>query len=163
MTGAKQDAALEDVMEGGVIDAFEHKVLRRELVAVRRRHAIHARTMWRKQKKGPRDLLPFHPLFADKHPVFKELTSQPVINQSLAIEIFLSCDGRTSACHRIPPVAAGEDDPKGKSRRQGRQSRTSHFLHSVPTLSINVLLRTRDLRWNWLGHILRMDKRRTVR
>ncbi len=46
-------------------------------------------------------------------------------------EIFLSCDGRASACHRIPPAAAGEDDPKGKSRRQGRQARTPHFLHSV--------------------------------
>ncbi len=31
------------------------------------------------------------------------------------------------------------------------------------TPSINVLLRTRDLRWNWLGQILRMDERRTVR
>ncbi len=31
------------------------------------------------------------------------------------------------------------------------------------TPSINVLLRTRDLRWNWLGHILPMDERRTVR
>ncbi len=46
-------------------------------------------------------------------------------------EILLSCDGRTSACHRIPPVAAGEDDRKRKPRRQGRQSRTPHFLHSV--------------------------------
>ncbi len=27
----------------------------------------------------------------------------------------------------FPPVAAGEDDPKGMSRRQGRQSRTPHF------------------------------------
>ncbi len=57
--------------------------------------------------------------------------------------------GRASARHRIPPVAAGEDDAKGKSRRQGRQSRTPHLLH--------------DIRWNWLGHILRMDERRTVR
>ncbi len=29
--------------------------------------------------------------------------------------------------------------------------------------SINVLLHDRDLRWNCLGHILRMDERRTVR
>ncbi len=29
--------------------------------------------------------------------------------------------------------------------------------------SISVLIRAIDLRWNWLGHILRMDERRTVR
>ncbi len=29
--------------------------------------------------------------------------------------------------------------------------------------SIDIVLRARDQRWNWLGHILRMDERRTVR
>ncbi len=31
----------------------------------------------------------------------------------------------------------------------------------APTL--NLVLRARDLRWNWLGHILRMDESRLVR
>ncbi len=53
-------------------------------------------------------------------------------------QIFLSCDGRASARHRIPSVAAGENDPKGKSRRQGRQSRTPHFLHSVPSRNMEL-------------------------
>ncbi len=29
--------------------------------------------------------------------------------------------------------------------------------------NINIVLRARDLRWNWLGHILGMGERRTVR
>lgn len=82
VTVAKQDSALEDMMHGGVIDAYEHKVLRRDLVAIRRRHAVSARSMWKKQTKAARDLLPFHPMFSDDLPVFKELTSQPVINLS---------------------------------------------------------------------------------
>ncbi len=31
------------------------------------------------------------------------------------------------------------------------------------TPTISVLLRARDLRWNWLGYILKMDERRTAR
>ncbi len=44
------------------------------------------------------------------------------------------------------------------SRMTGRE-----IADEARTVSINVLLRTRDVRWNWLGHILRMDDRRTVR
>ncbi len=44
------------------------------------------------------------------------------------------------------------------SRMTGRE-----IADEARTPSINVLLRTRDLRWNWLGHILRIDERRTVR
>ncbi len=36
------------------------------------------------------------------------------------------------------------------------------YLQRTRLPTINVLLLARDLRWVWLGHILRMDERRTV-
>lgn len=76
---AKQDAALNDMLHGGVIDAFEHKELRHELLAVRRRHSVHPRSNWKKQNKSSNELVSAHPLFRDNLPMFKELTKQPTV------------------------------------------------------------------------------------
>ncbi len=45
---------------------------------------------------------------------------------------FLSNDTRFSPGLRIPPVAAGEGAPEGASRRQRRQSGSSHLLYPMP-------------------------------
>jgi len=76
---AKQDAALHDMHHGGVIDAYEHKILSRELQDVRRRHSVNARSVWKKSKKTPGDLVSFHPLFGDKLVHFTELTKLPTV------------------------------------------------------------------------------------
>lgn len=79
---AKQDAALSDMLHGGVIDAYEHKVLHRELQNVRRRHSVSPRSIWRKQDKTSNELVAAHPLFGDNLPLFTELTKQPTISLS---------------------------------------------------------------------------------
>ncbi len=62
----------------------------------------------------------------------------------------------------FPRLLPGKTTRKGSpGGREGNRGPLTFSTQYRP--SINVLLRTRDLRWNWLGHILRMEERQTVR
>ncbi len=55
-----------------------------------------------------------------------------------------------------------------KGRPVGREGNREALTFSTQsdearTTTVNVLSRARNLRWNWVGHILRMDERQTTR
>ncbi len=100
---------------------------------------------------------------------------------------FLLPDRRSSARLKIPRLLRGDIVQKGGRRRQGRQWGCPSFLHSMPDSIMNRpgalflslffeiyaseswelndsgVSRTEYVRWNWLGHIERLEEQRTVR
>lgn len=75
---AQQDGALHDMLHGGVIDEYEHKVLTRELQDVRRHHSVFTRRGWKVSRKAPSELVSLLPLFSDNNiQNFKEISKLP--------------------------------------------------------------------------------------
>ncbi len=102
-------------------------------------------------------------IFRGKHLIKYALELVHIIRLEIVVAIALPCvqmNGKRFSCpsmsapaHVIgfPRLLQEKATRKGRPRRQRRHPRNP------------VLLRARDLRWNWLGHILRMNERRTVR
>ena len=95
----------------------------------------------------------------------KRVLTEKKLSKSLRLRIFSSCVVSTLlyGCEAWKLTEQVRRKLNATGSKMLSKITGRHIAAEAREPSIDIVLRARDQRWNWLGHILRMNERRTVR